>query len=575
MYRNIILCADGTGNKGGHTPDSNVFKTYNAVDIKDASRRQITYYDNGVGTSTNRFLKAISGALGFGFQDNVRELYAFLAKNYREGDKVYIFGFSRGAATIRAFNGFVHDCGLIEPGEDYNDVDLKDEIDALLKAYLKIRYKKKKGEKPETEIADDLEIEGCTGSRRKVKIEFIGVWDTVAALGMPKNTDLTGCVSKAVDGLFNQVDKIVNSIIHHRAYNFELTPNITRACHALSIDDARTSFWPLIWDEVKAEAKGVTVDQVWFAGVHSDVGGGYPRQDMSNVPLLWVLEQAMGDGTGLKLNKRAMQELRDRANIHDKIHDSRDGFGLFYRYHPREIETLCQKKHKAETNIKVHESVLSRLYYRTAGYAPLLLPSKFEVVHQDATKKLIVESSKYPAWKEHREYMNKSVKNLKELYVYQMFVSFFVIVSVIYAWNLDIDIPEIRTGFRGTFADILQYFLPNMFNNSIELWVYQQPSRFLGLLILVGLWWITRRLYRISVRTNAIGQRKTVINEITEEAKKDESGEMAARMPEAEAPADDRGSPKARYFKAFAAHIVFGSTVILIVVYLVHRAIMG
>jgi hypothetical protein len=171
--------------------------------------------------------------------------------------------------------------------------------------------------------------------------------------------------------------------------------------------------------------------------------------------------------------------------------------------------------------------------------------------------------------------MNKSVKNLKELYVYQMFVSFFVIVSVIYAWNLDIDIPEIRIGFWGTFANILQYFLPNMFNNSIELWVYQQPSRFLGLLILVGLWWSARRLCRISVRANAIGQRKAVINEITEEAKKDESGDMSARVPDTEAPADDRGSPKARYVKALAAQIGFGLTVIIIVLYLMYRAIMG
>ncbi len=575
MCRNIILCADGTGNKGGHTPDSNVFKTYNAIEIKDASRSQITYYDNGVGTSTNKFLKAISGALGFGFQYNVRELYAFLSKNYQEGDRVYIFGFSRGAATIRAFSGFVHDCGLIEPGKDYNDVALKDEINALLKAYLKIRYKKNKGEKLKTEIADNMEIEGCTSHRRKVKIEFIGVWDTVAALGMPKNMDLTGAVSTTINWVFSRVDNIFNFFIHHRAYNFELTPNITRACHALSIDDSRTSFWPLIWDETTAEAEDVAVDQVWFAGVHSDVGGGYPRQDMSNVSLLWVLEQAMGDAKGLKLNERALQEIRDRVNVHDKIHDSRDGFGLFYRYHPREIETLCRGKHKQETNIKIHESVLSRLYYRTAGYAPLLLPPKFEVVRQQAAENLVVESSKYPAWEDHRLYMNRSVKALKELYVYQMLVCFSVIISIIYAWNLDLDIPEIRAGFRGTLADIMQYFLPNMFNHSIELWIYRQPSYFLGLLALVGLWGIARHLYRVSVRANAIGQRKAVIKEITEKAKKDESGATAAPVPDTDAPADDKRSPKAQYFTAYAAQLFFGLAVLGTVVYLVNRAIMG
>ena len=89
MNRNIILCADGTGNKGGYTPDSNVFKTYNAVDIKTNQNSQITFYDNGVGTSTNKFLKALSGALGFGFQHNVRELYTFLSKNYRGAREGY------------------------------------------------------------------------------------------------------------------------------------------------------------------------------------------------------------------------------------------------------------------------------------------------------------------------------------------------------------------------------------------------------------------------------------------------------------------------------------------------------
>jgi uncharacterized protein (DUF2235 family) len=108
MGKNIILCADGTGNRGGETPDTNVYRMYHAVDLHKPERgqTQITFYDNGVGTSTNKYIRAVSGALGFDFGQNVRDLYEFLARNYNAGDIVYLFGFSRGAATVRAFGGY-------------------------------------------------------------------------------------------------------------------------------------------------------------------------------------------------------------------------------------------------------------------------------------------------------------------------------------------------------------------------------------------------------------------------------------------------------------------------------------
>ncbi|MCP4188340.1 MAG: DUF2235 domain-containing protein [Gammaproteobacteria bacterium] len=566
MSRNIVLCADGTGNKGGHTPDSNVFKTYNAIDIKDTSRSQITYYDNGVGTSTNKFVKAISGAMGVGFQSNVRELYTFLAKNYQKGDRVYIFGFSRGAATIRAFNGFVHDCGLIVADKDYDDVKLEDEVKTLIKAHLARCYKKRKGEAFDTEIAEGKKVEGCNSERVKIDIEFVGVWDTVAALGMPKNTDKTGIFSWLIDKVFSGIDSIFNYFTHYRSYNFELTPNINRACHALSIDDARTAFWPLVWDEVKAEKFKTRVDQVWFSGMHSDVGGGYPRRDMANVPLLWMLEQAMSEG--LRFNMNVLQEVKDRANVHDKIHDSRDGFGVFYRYHPRDIETLCQDSARKGIlePIQIHESVISRLYYRTAGYAPLLLPPKFKIVGASHAKNTEVNTPDDSNWLNYRMRMRDTVKLLKELYMYQLFISLFVLVSCIYAWNLDgIVIPEQRSSFWGTFADIAQYFLPNMFNNAVELWVHQQQYQLATTLILAFLWWWARYYSRLSLRTNALGQRQEVIDDITD----DNLGIDPAQQVAIESASLDS------YRKAIFFHLLFAVPLLLIVVYLLWYAIMG
>ncbi len=122
MAKNIILCSDGTGNQGGRGAGTNVYKTYNAIDIHDPDVEQVTFYDNGVGTNKNKYIRALTGAFGIGFKQNVEDLYEFLARNFdaadREGrpDKIYIFGFSRGAATVRAFAGMIQECGLLCAG---------------------------------------------------------------------------------------------------------------------------------------------------------------------------------------------------------------------------------------------------------------------------------------------------------------------------------------------------------------------------------------------------------------------------------------------------------------------------
>ena len=141
MAKNIVLCSDGTGNKGGSGPDTNVFKIYNAVRINDIpadDRMQIVFYDNGVGTSKLSFLKALGGGLGLGFRHNVRDLYEFLGRNYADGDHVYIFGFSRGAATVRAFAGMLECCGLVhrDPSDKNKRLHLAGDSTPLTNLYL-------------------------------------------------------------------------------------------------------------------------------------------------------------------------------------------------------------------------------------------------------------------------------------------------------------------------------------------------------------------------------------------------------------------------------------------------------
>ncbi len=543
MSRNIILCADGTGNKGGHTPDSNVFKTYNAVSINDP-KVQITYYDNGVGTSTNKFLKGLSGALGFGFQKNVRELYAFLSKNYNSyketdtSDKIYLFGFSRGAATIRAFNGFLNDCQLIDARKDITDKELASEVKVLIKKYLWARFRK--DEEMLKKLANGDPIDGCKRKRRKAKVEFIGVWDTVAALGMPKKTDNTGLISISLNKVFNFIDSVFNIFMNHREYNFQLTPNITRACQALAIDDARTSFWPRIWNEKKHT--NIQVDQVWFAGMHSDVGGGYPRQAMSNVSLEWILNQA--SNTGLQLIDDKFNEIKNAANVHDKMHNSRDGLSAFYRYHPRDIESLCKDEYDGSeilNRIKIHESVMSRMYYRTAGYAPVLLPVKFDVVNSAGGTVTSIDTSGDSVWEGADKAGRRHIQWLKELYIVQLVITLVVVYFSYQAWTANVDYFG-RSGLWGHFADVLQYILPDFFNNAVELWVSQNPSRFLMMVGAFVVWGMARKFSRSKLLDNALAKRNAIHSHYTNPPLSNASTKPPLRNASANPPLSNAGT---------------------------------
>ena len=111
--KNIVICSDGTGNRGGKTHGTNVWRIFNAVDRYHPDIKQITYYDDGVGTDDILWLRLLGGAFGYGISRNIRQAYGFLAMNYEEGDRVFLFGFSRGAFTVRSLAGMICRCGLL------------------------------------------------------------------------------------------------------------------------------------------------------------------------------------------------------------------------------------------------------------------------------------------------------------------------------------------------------------------------------------------------------------------------------------------------------------------------------
>ena len=403
--KNIVLCSDGTGNRWGVGAQTNVSKLYQAVDTEPGTGKsvQLRFYDNGVGTSTNRYLRALTGAFGFGLQRNVRDLYEFLASHWEPGDKIYLFGFSRGAATVRAFAGMLQEVGLIwiDKGQRkckcHDEKRLDELIDLAIDAY-EHRDPKKEGANAahRRKLKDSVELSsGGFQLAPSVDIQMIGAWDTVSALGFPKGPVLLGW-------LFKGLEKAADWLFPHSFYNYQLDDRVKFACHALAIDDERRSFRPTLWNEL-SDTRPERVEQVWFTGMHSNVGGGYPRTGLSSVALSWMMAHAQREG--LRLHDSAVAAARDNANPHGKMHDSRDGLKIFYRYMPRDLVRLAEvgtgpmnfsgevKKGRSpesypepkrpmveEGSVRVHRSVLERLEKGTARYAPGFLPQSFVVI---------------------------------------------------------------------------------------------------------------------------------------------------------------------------------------------------
>ena len=480
MSKNIILCADGTGNKGGYTPDSNIYKLYNAIDLHHRDIKQLVFYDNGVGTQTNKYIRAIAGAFGFGFKQNVCDLYEYLARNYDPDDKIYMFGFSRGAATIRACNGFIDACGLID-GRGKSNNQLKEEVKQAMEAYSK------KGDE-RSQIITTLDIH-----QDKPEIEVIGVWDTVSALGFPERTNISGVFMLLLTIAFKFLGELADKWFPHKFYNYELTANVRFGYQALAIDDERTSFWPMIWQENTPEVKNVHIEQVWFVGMHSNVGGGYERAGLANVSFAWMLEKLHG----LKFKSDVVISARENANVHGRMYDSRQGFAIYYRYHPRDIQSLCDN---AGAKVIVHESVIRRLRRKTANYAPTSLPKKFHIQDNQGN---IVTTPDLPSadWSYLHSEVNHWIWIRKWLYGIWLELTVLAMGLAGYLWIWGDEIHrESRAGLTKDIAEIFEYFTPKFFDGFIDFFIVQRPwLTTLGLLVILVYFRYRRFVFRKTV----------------------------------------------------------------------------
>jgi uncharacterized protein (DUF2235 family) len=364
--KNIVLLSDGTGNGSAKKNKTNVWRLYDALDLHDD--RQIAMYDDGVGSKESTFNKVIGGAFGYGLKRNVIELYKYLCRNYRaasnedeEDDRIYLFGFSRGAFTVRVLAGFVTYAGLYTDFEDEEDLH----IEALCN-YARYRDRYKRGYL--SRIFNKL-TECKTQPKPTIQpdIHFIGVWDTVDAYVFP------------IDELAILWDYLVYPI---RFPDSKLNEKVIRACHAVSIDDERHTFHPVMWDE--SEETSERILQVWFPGVHADVGGGYSRRSLSLVALDWMVTQteATDVDQGLVYIRDLRDQYKSKSDWNGPQHDSRSGLASYYRYEPRNIARICNDD-DAGVRIdkpRIHRSALERIKGRALPYAPTQIPAEYEVV---------------------------------------------------------------------------------------------------------------------------------------------------------------------------------------------------
>lgn len=289
---NLVVCCDGTWNTpdqedNGQPAPTNVFKLNKALAEVDADGvQQEPYYRPGVGSSGGLWDRIKGGGLGVGLSDDIKSAYKWLCERYDpDRDRIYLFGFSRGAYAVRSLAGLIGGCGLLKLGEgELSEAKKWRRVETTYQAY---RSKNSRT----VESLDRYE---------NVEVNFLGVWDTVGALGIP-------------DELF------INVLDRPRKFQFhdtDLGEHVRVARHAVSIDEKRQTFTPTLW---AGPHEHRDIVEEWFAGVHGDVGGSYANSGLGDVSLQWMIDEAKKAGLSFEPSFVAQINPQHMGVLHDSV----------------------------------------------------------------------------------------------------------------------------------------------------------------------------------------------------------------------------------------------------------------
>ncbi len=341
MKRIAVFC-DGTWNtpdklKNGKRCQTNVVKLANALKPTSTDgTAQLLYYDAGIGSEGSVIRRVYDGATGTGISKNILKAYQFLIRNYEPGDELFLFGFSRGAFTVRSLAGLIRNSGILKIVDN----------DQMNRAYEIYRSRKPEFQPREVEATlfrRTFSVEETT------RIKFIGVWDTVGALGNPLL--LNGILSR-----------------RNRFHDTDLSSTIGNAFHALAVDEKRRNFKAALWNQ-QAGVTGQKLEQVWFPGVHSDVGGGYPDEEsgLSDLSLRWMLDKAEGCNLSfesIKLNP-------------DPMATSHESYRGFYMLLPRLFRPIAMVDKKKGNSFEIVDPSTKERYKKNVKYRPENLVDHF------------------------------------------------------------------------------------------------------------------------------------------------------------------------------------------------------
>lgn len=345
--KRVIVCCDGTWNrpetfKHGKQLKTNVQKVFEGLSDKGETK-QVKFYGSGVGTGFTVKDNLFGGAFGKGIDENIQDAYKFIMWNYEKGDQLFLFGFSRGAYTVRSLAGFIRNCGVMEA----RYLHLVNEAYHLYRSRTALTH-------PDSDLMKAYRKNYSVED--EVPIHFVGIWDTVGALGIPLSS-------------FNWFNK------KYHFHDVKLSTTIKHAYHALAVDEKRKIFEPALW-EVKEGNSGQICEQVWFPGVHSNVGGGYEDAGLSDIALKWMAEKAANKG--LEFKKELISSIN--TNCCGKLVNSSSGLFFFTPQKQRDInrgyvlkknpDTGEMEKVKAITNERVHYTCFERCN-KNKEYSPL------------------------------------------------------------------------------------------------------------------------------------------------------------------------------------------------------------
>ncbi len=329
MNKRIVICADGTWNR----PEKNLKKDFptNVLRLARAIKPtgndrapQEVFYDWGIGSYYD---PVIGGATGEGLHKNIMDCYRYIVQNYLPGDELFLFGFSRGAYTVRSLCGLINNCGIVK----------RPDAPLIQQAF---NHYKRSGSDYAPNGRESIKFRNMH-SHESREIKFVGVWDTVGAMGIPIS----------FLGLFEDKDEF---------YDTKLGKNIRVARHAMAIDEHRSDFEPTIW----TPRANLDLQQVWFSGAHSDIGGSYkPDKDgliLSDNSLNWILKEAKK--FGLSIEEHLIKSINIDCSPLAELHESRRSFYRVKKTYYRPID-------HGKGEILIHKSVKIR-WEDDSGYRP-------------------------------------------------------------------------------------------------------------------------------------------------------------------------------------------------------------